>query len=401
MGDGRALQRAARSRAGSPTPTRPTNGTVGLAAFERLLARVRPAVERRLVREWDDARRASRRYDRAVATMIDAARDLTMRGGKRFRAALVVCAYRGLSPRAPIGPAIDTAAALELVQTYLLTQDDWIDGDTRRRGGPAVHAALTTALGRGRSRAEAAHLGASSAILASDLTWGRALGILAALPLPAARVVTTIETLLRIHEDVVIGQQLDVMGRERDVEIVHELKTGSYTVRGPLLLGAAVAGGGPRFAKALDSYARPLGVAFQLRDDLLGTFGRRAETGKRAAGDLLAGRRSAVLAEAEGRLDATGRRAVERVRGRGSAPARDVAAAVRALATCGARAAVETRLAELCAAAEVAAASLPLAPSARLELAGAATMLRPSGWPTPSARRVLGRRKSGKRGGRP
>src|SRR5262245_41831457 len=97
--------------------------------FDALLARVRPEVDRRLRRVWDGELRRARRHDRSVVPIVQAARDLTLRGGKRFRAAMVVAAYSGVRPRAGVEPALEGGVALELLQSYLLMQDDWMDGD--------------------------------------------------------------------------------------------------------------------------------------------------------------------------------------------------------------------------------------------------------------------------------
>ncbi|MEO5731266.1 MAG: polyprenyl synthetase family protein, partial [Byssovorax sp.] len=181
---------------------------------------------------------------------------------------------------------------------------------------------------------------------------------------------------LRIHEDVVVGQQIDLLGRAEDVEAMHDLKTGSYTVRGPIALGAALAGASPSARAALGRYAAPLGVAFQLRDDLLGTFGVPAETGKLVGSDIRTGKRTAIFAEAEHRLDAPQREALALAFGREDASEAAVAAATEVLQACGARAEVERRLASLCDDAEALAADLPLAPAAKRMLAGAARSLR-------------------------
>jgi geranylgeranyl diphosphate synthase, type I len=312
-----------------------------------------------------------KRDERGVRAMVAAARDLTVRGGKRFRPALLLSVYRGLAPDAGLEPALRAGVALELLQSYLLIQDDWIDGDTTRRGGPSAHARLARELG-------GAHVGASSAILASDFTFGLALAEMLAIEVPPARRLRALEALVVTHRDVVIGQQMDVLGRAEDVERMHDLKTGSYTVRGPLAIGAALAGASPRAQAALARYAAPVGVAFQLRDDLLGAFAARAQTGKPEGGDFAAGKRTAVIVEAERRLDAPGRRALARVLGK-PAGARPLAEARIALERCGVREAVERRLARLCERAESLAAALPLAPRARAELAGAARALRVGG----------------------
>ncbi|MFT3772191.1 MAG: mevalonate kinase [Minicystis sp.] len=279
--------------------------------FPALLAQVRAAVDDRLAALWDAEILSLRRYGSDVVAAADAARDLTMRGGKRYRAALLVAAYAGVAPEAPIEPAYQAGIALELLQSYLLMQDDWMDGDRTRRGGPAVHAALEARMGD-------AHRGASFAILTSDYTWGLSLRTLSDIALPASRVLATVQTFSRLHADVVVGQQLDMLGNAPDVDVVHDLKTGAYTVRGPLVLGATLAGADATTLEALDRFAKPVGVAFQLRDDLLGTFGTAEETGKPVGNDLRAGKRTAILAEAEGRLSAAGRAAIRsRVRARG------------------------------------------------------------------------------------
>jgi len=233
-----------------------------------------------------------------------------------------------------------------------------------------VHATLA-------ARFESVHLGASVAVLASDLTWGLALRVLSEVDLPAPRVLAAVRAFARVHEDVVIGQELDVLGNAADVEAMHDLKTGSYTVRGPLLLGAILAGAPDETVEALRRFAAPLGIAFQLRDDLLGTFGAPEETGKPVGNDLRAGKRTAVLAEAEGRLSAGERAAVDRALGHAEATEAEVLAATAALRSSGARAAVAGRLSRLCAEAEALAAGLPITPAARALLAGAAAALSP------------------------
>lgn len=337
-------------------------------AFAGLLAHTRAQVDRRLVRLWDREARAVRGFDRGVRCMVGAARDLTLRGGKRFRPALLVAAYRGVAPGAALDPALRAGVALELLQSYLLMQDDWIDGDATRRGGPSAHARLARELG-------GAHVGASAAVLASDFTFGLALREMLAIEVTPVRRLRALDTLVATHWDVVVGQQMDLLGRAEDVERMHDLKTGSYTVRGPLAIGAALAGATPRVHAALRAWAAPVGVAFQLRDDLLGAFAARKTTGKPEGGDFAAAKRTAIVVEAERRLDAPGKRALARVLGKPST-ARALAEAREALERCGVRRAVEQRLARLCDKAVRLAGALPLAPQARAELCGAADALR-------------------------
>jgi geranylgeranyl diphosphate synthase type I len=83
---------------------------------------------------------------------------------------------------------------------------------------------------------------------------------------------------------------------------VNRFKTAAYTVERPLQLGAALAGAGVATVSALRAYGADVGVAFQLRDDLLGVFGDPAVTGKPAGDDLAEGKRTALLATARAAL---------------------------------------------------------------------------------------------------
>src|SRR5262245_19402862 len=92
--------------------------------FASLLTSVRPAIDARLARLWEARIAALDRYGADVIAMASAARDLTLRGGKRYRAALLAAAYAGAAPGAPLEPALEAGLALELLQSYLLIQDD-------------------------------------------------------------------------------------------------------------------------------------------------------------------------------------------------------------------------------------------------------------------------------------
>jgi geranylgeranyl diphosphate synthase type I len=123
---------------------------------------------------------------------------------------------------------------------------------------------------------------------------------------------------------------------------MHDLKTGSYTTRGPAELGGILADADEVGMRSLRRWAAPLGVAFQLRDDLLGTFGNVQQTGK-PGDDLRHGKHNAVVA-AFGRLgpSESDRAVLEGAWGRRDATDDEVLAATKVLA--GAKSEVVTRL---------------------------------------------------------
>ena len=354
---------------GSPDATRAKQ------AFADLLAKTKPAVEAQMTAQFDAVRKQRAALGPEVLAVLDAAKDLSLRGGKRFRAALLAASYFGVAPRARKEVATMGGVALEMLQSYLLIQDDWMDGDVERRGGPSAHIAIATTLKKNKLHTPE-KLGAVGALLASDYVWGLAVGALLSKPVPAEVQGPALRYLLAIHEDVVFGQVLDTLSPNANVEVLHDLKTGSYTVRGPLGLGAVLGGAPLKTQRALYAFADPLGVGFQLRDDLLGVFGTEAEAGRPQGSDLLAGKNSAVVREAKPKLRGAGKRAVDQVWAKRHASKSEMAAAVAAIEATGAREAVEQHLAALCTQAEKKAWGLPLAEPARLALYGASLAIR-------------------------
>jgi geranylgeranyl diphosphate synthase type I len=203
-------------------------------------------------------------------------------------------------------------------------------------GGPAVHSAFTQHHGD-------AKLGASLALLAADLAVGFAFELLHAARFPAQRAEQARAAFTAMHFEVVCGQQLDLLEHD-DVTLTHHLKTGSYTVRGPLKLGALLADASDEQLDALDRFGRPLGIAFQLRDDLLGTFGDSRSTGKPAGHDLREGKNTALIAQARALLAGEEREKLERALARRGADAGQLQEIARVLESSGARARVEAQL---------------------------------------------------------
>ena len=255
------------------------------------MPRLRRLVEERLEAAFAEVEtHAELRAPQALPILLQL-RDVTLRGGKRLRAGLIMAEFSGgdAMGKADDEAVVDVAAALELFQSYLLIHDDWMDGDTVRRGGPAAHVALADAFG-------SAHQGAVGAILAGDLASGLAQGLLASAHVPAERLHAVIREFTDLQRQVALGQMLDIANSAAH-DVLCTLKTGSYTVRGPLFLGLAAAGHAAA-KQALMAFAQPLGIAFQLRDDVLGLFGQEAQTGKSSGADLRAGKPTALMQRA-------------------------------------------------------------------------------------------------------
>jgi geranylgeranyl diphosphate synthase type I len=277
-----------------------------------------------------------------VVDLVCALRDLCLRGGKRLRAALLIAGYRAASATADLEPALDAGVAIELLHSYFLIHDDWMDDDDTRRGGPAVHAALT-------AHYKSAKLGASTAVLAGDLGVALATEAFARVDLPATRLQRGLAAFAQMQVDAIAGQQLDVTGRGDDVEKTYVLKTGSYTVAGPLRMGAVLAGGSSELISTLERFALPAGVAFQIRDDLLSAFGDPSETGKPFANDLRSGKRTLLAQHAFGLMKGHDLSLLKKVWGNERATERQLRQATEALERSGVRKVIEARITELAA----------------------------------------------------
>jgi geranylgeranyl diphosphate synthase type I len=216
-----------------------------------------------------------------------------LRGGKRLRGALVL-----LGCEAAGGPrdlAVNASLGCELLHAYLLIHDDFMDRDELRRGGPTLHVSL--------GQEHGAHLGGSVALLLGSICQAWAHELVLSTKAEPARVLRAAQIFEAAIAEVTAGQMLDLLaskGEPTSAEVleIEQHKTGGYTFELPLLLGASLAGASPALIDALRGYARPLGQAFQIADDLLGTFGAPEVTGKPNASDLREGKRTLLITRA-------------------------------------------------------------------------------------------------------
>lgn len=241
------------------------------------------------------------------AELTAALEEFVLRGGKRLRPAFAYWGWRAVvePPDAPADPGVlRLFAALELLQACALVHDDVIDDSATRRGFPTVHR-LFTEQHTGRTwRGSAKQFGLSAAILAGDLALAWADDVVAGADLPVDAHRRVQQVWRDIRTEVLGGQYLDIVAESSGAESVasamnvNTYKTASYTVARPLQLGAAAAADRPDVQEIFHRIGNDLGVAFQLRDDVLGVFGDPAVTGKPSGDDLRSGKRTVLLAEA-------------------------------------------------------------------------------------------------------
>ncbi|HKE72237.1 MAG TPA: isopentenyl-diphosphate Delta-isomerase [Acidimicrobiales bacterium] len=293
--------------------------------------------------------------DPELAPVTGEVRGLVAAGGKRLRPAFVYWGHRATG--ADHDDAVLTvAAAVELLHTFALLHDDVMDRSPTRRGRRTAYRTLADHHAAAGLRGDATRFGVSAAVLAGDLAfvWADDLLDRAALA-PAARARAR-QAFTTLRVEVMAGQYLDLRlaedpdAGEAAAERVALLKSGRYTVTRPLQLGAALAppDPDPDARAALDAtlrrYGDAVGVAFQLRDDILGLVGDPAETGKGRLDDLRAGKRTLLVLRALRLAPAADRTVLAGALGDPDLDEADGARCRAIVAGCGALASVEADL---------------------------------------------------------
>ncbi|RXZ68384.1 polyprenyl synthetase family protein [Agromyces albus] len=313
-------------------------------------------------------------------------------GGKRFRALFCYWGWeavraRGFDAYASDGesdrfPVVSAASALELFHAAALVHDDIIDSSDTRRGAPSAHRLFEQLHDDSGWAGSAPGFGRASAILLGDLLLGWSDELLdeglSALPDRASARAARAE-FVRMRTEVTAGQYLDVL-EERAwltkpdseqrlrAERVIVYKAAKYSVEAPLTIGGAIAGATSAQLESLREFGLPLGIAYQLRDDLLGVFGDPDVTGKPSGDDLREGKRTVLIAIARERLAPGQRRLLDELLGDPELDAEQVGMLQSTIRQCGAVDEIERIIAEHVARATAVLAEAPLSRDARAEL---------------------------------
>nr|WP_051783698.1 polyprenyl synthetase family protein [Lentzea aerocolonigenes] len=243
----------------------------------------------------------STRHDHAPE-LADELRGMVLAGGKRIRPTFAWWGWRAAGGAHRADAVVRALVALEVLQCCALVHDDVMDRSPTRRGRPSVHEVYAARHRRERCAGSARQYGDSAAVLVGDLALAWADDALVTAGLPADALHRGWEAWQAMRTEMIVGQHLDLLAvARRDESLEHAirvaaLKTAAYTVERPLHLGAALAGACPEVVECLREFGHDIGVAFQLRDDLIGAFGDSAVTGKPVGEDIREGKRTPLMA---------------------------------------------------------------------------------------------------------
>ncbi|MFC9257519.1 polyprenyl synthetase family protein [Amycolatopsis thailandensis] len=279
-------------------------------------------VERALAGFLERAGAEIRRAEPTVGVGIDALAGFVLGGGKRLRPTFAWWGWRGAGGD-PDGPDVEgvlqAVASLELIQACALIHDDLIDSSDSRRGSPTVHIAGAKLHADSGWLGSPSTFGLATAVLVGDLALAWADDMFGEAPLPPPALAAARPAWRAMRTEVLAGQYLDVRtqatGDASPEAALHicKLKTAAYTVMRPLHLGAALGGADDALIATLREFGDEVGVAFQLRDDLLGVFGDPSVTGKPAGDDLREGKRTLLVALGLQRAAEQGKNAASKV----------------------------------------------------------------------------------------
>ena len=297
----------------------------------------------------------------ATAPLLERARLFTS-GGKRLRPAFCAWAWAAVADATDLPDAVATAAAsLDVLHVSALMHDDVMDASDYRRGVPAAHRQFEADHRAESGRGDAEQFGRAGAILLGDLLLVWSEEMYRRSGLPTADLDRGRTHLEAVRTEVTAGQYLDVLAQARDpyalsrtpegraqlselTRTVVTWKSASYTIRRPLLLGAALAGASDAQLDALTAFGQPLGRAFQYRDDVLGIYGDESLTGKDSGEDLRVGKLTLLAAEAFGRASEADAAELATLFGDPALDAAGVARARALIDASGAREAVEEEI---------------------------------------------------------
>ncbi len=226
-------------------------------------------------------------------------KEFISRDGKRIRPILFCIGYLGFTKKTAPG-LYRSALSLELLHDFMLVHDDIIDKSQQRRGKPAMHTLLNNALGRNN---KLKFNGEDLAIVVGDVMYAMALDAFLAIQEDPSRKEAALKKLFLAalytgsgeFIELLLGTKPIACVSREDIYKIYDYKTANYTFASPLTMGATLAGASAGQIKKLHDYGLLLGRAFQIKDDIIGTFGTIKETGKSNLTDIKEAKRTLLI----------------------------------------------------------------------------------------------------------
>jgi geranylgeranyl diphosphate synthase type I len=268
--------------------------------FKHRLSDLKAQIDAVLLVHSKDLKNKTRHdYTAYSAVVVDAYDQVLARGGKRIRGALTVLGYEMCGGK-DTAMILNAAAAIEMTHAYILVLDDIMDKSAMRRGGESAHTILANYHRQHGLSGDSYHFGEAAAINSALIGCHYAQSIVTSLDVSSD---SKIHALRLLNDALVVtghGQINDIFNEvvdavdDRAVNQVLEWKTAHYTFLNPLQFGMALAGADTSTLESIYDYCMFAGKAFQITDDILGTFSSELEAGKSPMDDIREGKRTVL-----------------------------------------------------------------------------------------------------------
>ena len=237
-----------------------------------------------------------------ISEMYDDLAEYSVRDGKRIRPLLLILSYLGYKKFFnKVDEVVSLGAIVELMHSFLLIQDDIIDRSDTRRGGKALHIISQE---KYNSYSHIDTVGRDVALILADILFANSLEVISDADFSKKVKDRFLKIFSETYEMTAWGQILDIlhsMPKNIDVEEnipmkVSKMKTAYYTIYYPVVMGYLLTGRNSESElTVIKDFAIPLGLAFQIRDDILGVFGNEKRIGKSADSDILEGKMTLLI----------------------------------------------------------------------------------------------------------
>lgn len=288
--------------------------------FGETLADFKKKADREIAKYLDEKIASAKKEDMVSAQALEYVKKFALAGGKRIRPALMHYSYLGSGGK-EMEKIIKASIGIELIHLFLLIHDDIIDNDSKRHGMDTINARYEKIGKRIFFKKDNKHFGNSMGIMIGDMVNALGNDAIFSSGFPADLVMKALSKVQGIVSFTVVGEMKDVYieyrnkASEKEIMKMYEYKTAKYTIEGPLHLGAVLGGASDEFCAKLSRYAVPVGIAFQIQDDILGIFGSEKKLGKGVGSDIAEGKKTILVVKALEKSSGSDRKKLQRILG--------------------------------------------------------------------------------------
>lgn len=289
--------------------------------FKDKLFQFKRKVDGEIEKYFDKAIKETKNQDVVITDALKHVKKLTLAGGKRIRPALMYYGYVGVGGKEK-EKMLRATVSTELIHMFLLIHDDIIDRDFERHGKETMNSKYTKAGKRFFPDKDPNHFGNSMALIVGDMIAALGNKVIFESGFDEKLVMKALSNLQSIISYTVIGEVKDFYieykgkASEKEVMDMYEYKTAKYTIEGPLHLGAVLGGADKKMMKGISDYSIPLGIAFQIQDDILGVFGDEKKLGKKVGSDIEEGKITILVTRAKEKGNRKQKDALEKILGK-------------------------------------------------------------------------------------